>query len=100
VTDSVVSINGVPIELTDERWGHITDGHPEMARRRKQVLAAVQSPDRVLEGGDGALMAVKRSGTRGWLVVVYKERDRDGFIITAFRTTRAAPLDRRTQIWP
>lgn len=100
MTESVASINGVTIELTDERWGHITDGHPEIGRQRKQVLSAVQSPDRVLEGGDGALMAVKRSGARGWLVVVYKERGEEGFIITAFRTTRTASLDRRNQIWP
>lgn len=25
-----ISVNGVPIRLTEERWGHIKEIHPEM----------------------------------------------------------------------
>ena len=98
--DTVKSQNGVSIVLTEERWAHIVDGHPEMIHRRRQVLDTVGSPERILEGGAGELLAVTRSGERGWLVVVYKEQDVAGFVITAFRTTKVASLDRRPQIWP
>ena len=100
LSESAVSKNGVPIFLTDERWRHILDGHPEMARRRQRVMEAVAAPDRVLEGNTGERMAIKKSGVRGWLVVVYKESAVDGFVLTAFRTTRLASLDRRRQLWP
>jgi hypothetical protein len=46
------------------------------------------------------LIAATKSGSRGWLVVVYKEQALAGFVITAFRTTRTASLDRRRQLWP
>ena len=100
MSETAVSMNGVTIILTDERWRHILHGHPELARRRKKVLEAIGSPDRIVEGGAGELLAVKRSRARGWLVVVYKEGDGAGFVITAFRTTRSASLDRRRQLWP
>jgi hypothetical protein len=100
LTDATISLNGKKISLTDERWQHITDGHPELSNRRKQVLAAVAAPERILQGGADELLAVKRSGARGWLVVVYKETEDAGFIITAFRTTRKESLDRRQQLWP
>ena len=100
MSDSAVSRNGVAILLTDERWRHILDGHPELARRRQKILETVGAPDRVLEGGAGELLAVKKSGARGWLVVVYKEGAVAGFVLTALRTTRSASLDRRRQLWP
>lgn len=100
VSDSVVSRNGVTVVLTDERWQHILHGHPEMARRRQKVLEAVGSPDRILEGNTGELLAVKQSGVRGSLVVVYREETGRGFIVTAFRSTRTASLDGRRQLWP
>ena len=100
LSDSVISKNGVAIVLTDERWLHVVHGHPEMAHNRSKILETVGSPDRILEGGAGELLAVKQSGARGWLVVVYKEGVDAGFVITAFRTTRSASLDRRRQLWP
>src|SRR5947207_12453285 len=100
MSETATSVNGVAIALTDERWEHIQSGHPEMAGRRRQVLSAIASPARVLEGSNGELMAVKRSGRRGWLVVVYRESADSGFVITSFRTTRTRSLDRRKQLWP
>ena len=100
MSESAESRNGVHIFLTEERWRHILNGHPEMARRRQKVMETIGAPDRVLEGGSGELLAIKQSGARGWLVVVYKEDAVAGFVITAFRTTRSAPLDRRRQLWP
>jgi len=100
VSDSAKSISGAEITLTDERWDHILHGHPEMAGNRNQILRTISAPLKVVEGGADELIAIKRSGRRGLLVVVYKESGDSGFVITAFRTTKTASLDRRRQIWP
>lgn len=34
------------VDLTEERWAHITDGHPELARNRNEVLETVRAPSR------------------------------------------------------
>jgi len=53
------------------------------------VLSAVENPDFVLRGYREALIAVKDMGRRKFLAVVDKElRRNDGFIITAYYTSR------------
>ena len=52
------SVNGVPIRLTDERWEHILDSHPELALLRETLLDAVENPDYILASRRGALGAV------------------------------------------
>src|SRR4051794_13856215 len=91
------SVNGVPIRLTDERWGHIVNSHDYMAEYYDDCLAAVESADLVLAGTRGSLKAVKGYG-RGWyLVVLYRELSTtDGFVITAFRTRK---INRRSAVW-
>lgn len=91
---------GVPIRLTDERWAHIVEGHNELADQRTEVLETVRHPEIVVAGGAGELLAIRESEPGKWLVVVYRELDGDGFIITAFITSRTAPLRRRRQVWP
>ena len=100
--DHVISVNGVSIRLTDERWVHITEEHCELAGLRMEVLETVTDPERILEGNYGALMAVRENKPGKYLVVVYNEEERgdDGFIITAFLTRRINSLNRRKQIWP
>jgi hypothetical protein len=98
--DRVVSRNGIPIRLTDERWTHIIEEHAELAGMRRDVLEAVDKPERVLQGNHDALMAVHEIEAGKFLVVVYTERRDDGFIITAFLTRRASSLNRRKQTWP
>jgi hypothetical protein len=94
------SKNGIPIRLPDERWEHILTGHGELAGMQQVVLDTVTEPERVLDGGADELLAVRELEPGKWLVVVYRELDEDGFIITAFMTRRAQGLDRRTQRWP
>jgi hypothetical protein len=94
------SVNFVHIRLTDERWTHILTEHGELLGWQELILQTVASPDRVLAGGMGELLAVREVNPGKWLVVVYKEQDADGFIITAFLTRRAASLNRRQQVWP
>jgi len=74
--------------------------HCELAGMRTTVLEAVEDPDRVLAGGMGELIAVKYVEKGKHMVVVYREFETDGFVITAFLTTRTKSLDRRRQIWP
>ena len=96
----VISKNGVPIRLTDERWSHITEEHTELAGMRLDVLETLANPERILQGNYGALLAVSEMTAGKYLVVVYNEQEDDGFIITAFLTRRKNSLTRRKQAWP
>ncbi len=94
------SVNQVQIRLTDERWVHITEGHPEMAGLYFEVLETINSPDVVVEGNDGELLAVKQTQNNKHLVAVYRETDKqDGFVITAFTTTRPSFISQRKKLW-
>lgn len=97
----VLSHNGVPIRLTDERWAHIVEGHGELAGLRLDVLDAVAQPNRVIAGEMGELLAIQQWGPGHWVVVAYRElNEHDGFIITAFVTSKSSALARRVQVWP
>ena len=98
--ESAISKNGISIRLTDERWAHITDEHCELAGLRLEVLETVANPQRIMAGGMGELLALREIDKEKYLVVVYKEAKKDGFIITAFMTRRIRSINRRKQIWP
>ncbi len=95
-----ISVNGVPIRLTDERWAHISEEHGEMAGLRQEVLDTISQPERVLAGKAGELLALREVESGKWLVAVYREFKDDGFVITAFLTRRRTELERRRQLWP
>jgi hypothetical protein len=95
-----ISLNNVPVRLTEERWAHITEEHGELAERQDDVLQTILAPTRILAGSAGELLATREIETGKWLVVVYRENEMDGFIITAFLTRRIRSLDRRKQLWP
>jgi len=94
------SVTKVPIRLTDERWAHITEEHCELAGLRLEVLEVVANPERVLAGGEGELLAVRELGPGKHLVVVYRELAGEGFIITAFLTSKTKALEKRKKLWP
>jgi hypothetical protein len=98
----VKSKNGVSIRLTMERWFHITEEHSEMAGCYFEALETIREPDAVYEGTHGELLAVKEVEPAGrHMVVVYRElSDEDGFVITAFFTSRIARIERRAKKWP
>jgi hypothetical protein len=78
------SVNGVPVRLTDERWAHILDSHPELASYRETILDAVEKTDYILVSRRGVLAAVVVLGRRAFLHVFYVEKGRlDGFILSA-----------------
>lgn len=93
------SINGKAIRLTDERWVHIVEGHPEMAGYLNEVVLAVASPDLILMGGNNELLASVYKRPDKILVVVYKENEHDGFIITAFFSSKIEHLLKREILW-
>ncbi|HBY93891.1 MAG: hypothetical protein M5U01_20995 [Ardenticatenaceae bacterium] len=95
--DIALSVNGVPIRLTTERWFHIVENHDDLAGYYDDVLDSVEDPDLVLRGYRGALIAVHGHGRKRYLMVVYREVSADdGFVITAYFTSK---IDRGKAIW-
>ena len=99
--DVAKSKNNVPIRLTEERWFHLTEEHSEMAGYYFDVLEVVEEPEAIYEGKTGEYIAVREIEKGKYIVVIYKELNKeDGFIITAFLTKRRKQLERRQKIWP
>jgi hypothetical protein len=98
----VRSRGGVPIRLTDERWEHISQNHPEVNSMRQEILETVADPDLIQGGDSGELLALRRydrtlMGSK-LLVVAYREvSEEDGFVLTAYLTTR--PSNSRSILW-
>ncbi len=100
MTEIVVSKNDVPIRLTAARWVHITEEHSELAGMRLEILETVVDPTQIFAGTRGELFAVREIEPGKYLVVVYREFQNDGFIITAFITRRMQAFRRRQRLWP
>ncbi len=95
------SKNGVPIRLTQERWFHITEEHSEMAGYYFEVLETLQEPEAIYQGKSEELLAAKQIEAGKYLIVIYREvSPEDGFVITAFLTSRINQVERRTRLWP
>lgn len=96
--DTVKSVNNILIRLTPERWFHIIENHEDVAGYCDEVLNTVESPDFVIKGYEGALIALKQIGAK-FLAAVYKETGiNDGFIITAYFTSKIK-LEREVILW-
>jgi hypothetical protein len=88
ILDIVESVDGVPVRLTEERWGHILEQHPFLSGYYERILATVENPAFVLRGHRRSKIAVNNYGRRTWLHVAYREIALDdGFIITAYIKT-------------
>lgn len=100
-SDIALSVNGVPIRLTSERWNHVVENHNDMAGYFYDVLETVASPTWVFEGDDDELWAVKLITKTKAFLVIYRESVslNDGFIITAFTTTKVKKLLKRRIAW-
>lgn len=99
---TVLSKNGVPIRLTQERWKHIITSHLEINPQDfKRVISVIEDPDFILQGDLDELLAIKKkAGSKSWFVVPYKEvNGSDGFILTAYLTTDIRWLFQRKVIW-
>lgn len=100
MTDIAPSPMGARIRLTAERWAHIIEAHDDLAENRHDLLETVRHPDAIVAGKAGELLAIREIELAKWFVVVYRELNEDGFIITAYSTNRTASLRRRKQVWP
>lgn len=98
ILGTAYSIGRVPVRLTDERWEHVLDQHPEDFSYLdfEMTLDTVEDPEYILRGRGGALIAVAEiSGD--FLHVYYREASStDGFVITAYYKTS---FDRSKVIW-
>ena len=45
--DIAISIKKTPIRLTDERWMHISVGHPEIADYYYEILETIEHPEKI-----------------------------------------------------
>jgi hypothetical protein len=91
VPATVVDPDGRTVELTEERWRHITDGHPELARLRDEVLGTIRTPSRRQPRPTLGEEWFYREGVgpSRWLkVVVRYESIERGWIATAFARRR------------
>jgi len=60
----------------------------------------VEEPEAIYEGTTGECIAVKEIEKGKYIMVVYRELNKeDGFVITAFLTRRRKQLERRRKIW-
>ena len=96
------SKNSVPIRITQERWQHIENRHPELQHEKDKVIETVGDPDLILEGDFGELLALRLYEDtpfgKKYLAVIYKEIEgNDGFILTAYVTN--SPSRKRRVLW-
>jgi len=97
--NGAVSKNGITIRITNERWLHITLGHPELADYYYEILDTIENPEIIYEGENGGLIAVKRIIEEKHIVAVYKEFGTDGFIITAYITNKIQKFNKKKVLW-
>lgn len=94
MTEIAESFNRVIIRLTDERWSHIIEHHPELKQFKKEVLQTISNPDalyyspKYIKPNFAAVKFFRKlieTGLQGLLIVHYREvSEHDGFILTAF----------------
>jgi hypothetical protein len=95
--DVALSVEGVPIRLTTERWFHIVENHDDMAGYYDDVLEIIENPDLVLRGYGGSLIAIRGYGRGRYLAVIYRQVSaEEGFVITAYFTSK---IDRKKAVW-
>jgi hypothetical protein len=97
-----ISKNRVPIRLSDERWQHITTGHPEIADYYYEILETIENPDVIYEGTNEAKIAIKRFKERfdKFVVVIYKEiAANEGFTLTAYFSTKNQEFQKKKILW-
>ncbi|MDI6784173.1 MAG: hypothetical protein QME64_08795 [bacterium] len=101
MTKIVHSIKGIPIRLTDERWTHIVENHDDIAGYYYEVLETISNPTWICKGDEDELWAVKLISQKKAILVIYKEfkEQNDGFIITAFFTSKIQKLLKRKVLW-
>lgn len=85
ISPAVSDPDGRPVELTEERWNHVTERHPEIRSFRESVLRAVQAPDHRKPGrlANEEWYYLKTDSPSNWLKVVVAYAAGRGHIVTA-----------------
>lgn len=87
VTGWIIGIGHV--QLSEERWLHIVEGHPELASHRNAVLQAVGGGSHARRPGE-VWCYLEGVGPTGCLKVVVAYEGPKGRIVTAFFGKRPA----------
>ena len=99
----VFSVRDHRIRLTLRQWVHIIENHDYMAGNRELVLETIADPDELVEGEAGETLALRvypqTNLTAKTAVVAYRDEP-DGFIITAWSTSRPDRVQARgVRVW-
>lgn len=92
------SVFGHTIRITARQWVHVTEAHDYMSGNLDKVLETLAEPERVIAGERGESLALRdytsTNITRKTAVVVYRDEP-DGFLITAFFTSRPDKIEKK-----
>ncbi len=104
---TVASKSDKSIRLTAKVWnGKILLEHPEFAALpecAEELRKTIEDPEYIVEGWQGENLALrwceKAPNAPKYLCVVYREYNKEGFVITAFFISRYGKLLRRKIKW-
>ncbi len=88
--------------MTNERWQHISTGHPEIVDYYYEILETLEDPAIIYQGEFDALIAVSKEiePVNKFIVVVYKESSlEDGYIITAYVSNKEQKFKKKKVLW-
>jgi len=106
VVFTVRSKSGKNTRLTEAIWRKIQGSHPEFKLNpgyAEEIQAVIEDPDYVVRGWTNEYLVLRWSEAAParpkHLCVVYRELDRDAFVVTAFFVSRYERLLRREVLW-
>jgi hypothetical protein len=103
----VTSKFGKSVRLTKKTWENkIILQHPEFTLQAEyldELRKTIQDPEYIVKGWRGEYLALRwctiAPKSPKYLCVVYREHEKEGFIITAFFISRYGKLLRREILW-
>lgn len=98
---TITSVLRHTIRITARQWVHVTEAHDYMSGNMDKVLETLTEPDRIISGERGESLALRDYAstniTRKTAVVVYRDVE-DGFLITAFFTSRPDRIEKKGRL--
>lgn len=100
---TVISVFGNTIRITARQWAHVTEAHDYMSGNLDKVLETISDPERIIAGEAGESLALRyyesTNITSKTVVAVYRD-EQDGFLITAFFTSKPDRIAKRGEtLW-
>ncbi len=103
VVDIAISKNRIPIRVTYKQWVRIVESHDYMSGNIDLVLESIENPDYIVRGWTDELISMKHYEetciSQKYVIVIYKEDGKDGFVISAFMTSKEDKILKRGIIW-